>query len=284
MIHETSVIIYRGFYCFITNNIIKCLIYYKQKRRVFILKSSERFWNASIDELKNGFVEEKGHFRCLLCDEQIEKGIIYRHEDVFYEAERYMRLHIEIAHGSVFEYLMSMDKKLTGLTEHQNRLLRFFYEGKKDAEIQQEMEIGSASTIRNHRFVLKEKERQAKLFLATMELLKEKDEYAPAFIEVHQTAAMVDDRYNITTEEEQNILEKFFIGGKLKKFPPKEKQRLVVIKEISKRFSTGERYSEQQINSIIESVFSDYVLIRRYLIEYGFLGRKKDGSEYWLEN
>lgn len=247
------------------------------------MKDAERFWNASIDELKNGFVAGKRHFQCLLCNEQIEKGIIYRHEDVFYEAERYMRLHIELAHGSVFHYLMGMDKKLTGLSEHQNRLLRLFYEGKKDAEIQEELEIGSASTIRNHRFVLKEKERQAKLFLAAMELLKEKDEYAPAFIEIHQTATMVDDRYNITAEEEQDILEKFFIDGKLKKFPPKEKQRLVVVKEISKRFSTGELYSEPQINTMIESVFSDYVLIRRYLIEYGFLGRKKDGSEYWLK-
>lgn len=243
----------------------------------------ERFWEASVDELKAGFIEEKGRFQCLLCSEQVEKGIIYRHGEVFYEAERYIRLHIELAHGSVFHYLLGMDKKLTGLTEHQNRLLRLFYEGKKDAQIQEEMKIGSASTIRNHRFVLKEKERQAKLFLAAMELLKEKDEYAPAFVEIHQTAAMVDDRYNITLEEEQAILEKFFKEGQLKKFPPKEKQRLAVIKEISKRFRPGEIYSEQQVNTMIESVFSDYVLIRRYLIEYGFLGRKKDGSEYWLK-
>ncbi|ABO50362.1 hypothetical protein Dred_1837 [Desulforamulus reducens MI-1] len=36
------------------------------------------------------------------------------------------------------------------------------------------MGIGSTSTIRNHRFVLKDKERQAKLILAIMELLKDK--------------------------------------------------------------------------------------------------------------
>ncbi|MCJ1909514.1 DUF2087 domain-containing protein [Planococcus ruber] len=247
------------------------------------MNKPERLWEATVDEVKNGFIEEKGHYQCLLCNEQIEKGIIYPHEEVFYEAERYMRLHIEVAHGSVFHYLMGMDKKLTGLTEHQNRLLGFFYEGKKDAEIQQEMEIGSASTIRNHRFVLKEKERQAKLFLAMMELLKEKDEYAPAFIEIHQTATMVDDRYNVTAEEEQAILAKFFEKEKLKSFPPKEKQRLVAIKEISKQFTAGERYSEPQVNGIIEPIFSDYGLVRRYLVEYGFLGRTRDGSEYWLE-
>ena len=48
-----------------------------------------------------------------------------------------------------------------------------FYQGKSDKDIQKELEIGSSSTIRNHRFVFREKERQAKVFLALMELLNE---------------------------------------------------------------------------------------------------------------
>ena len=41
-----------------------------------------------------------------------------------------------------------MDKKLTGLTEHQkNLILPFFYQGKNDKEIQKELDIGSTSTI-----------------------------------------------------------------------------------------------------------------------------------------
>jgi hypothetical protein len=30
-------------------------------------------------------------------------------------------------------------------------------------------------------------------------------------------------------------------------------------------------------------VYDDYVTVRRYLIEYGFLDRKDDGSQYWLK-
>lgn len=242
---------------------------------------TENFWNASLNELKEGFIEEKECYRCLLCGEAFEKGIIYPEMGVLYDAQRFTRLHIAKTHGSVFEYLMGLDKKLTGLTEHQNRLLQLFYQGKNDAEVQKELDIGSASTIRNHRFVLKEKERQAKIFLAAMELLKEKDENAPAFVNIHQTATMVDERYNVTAEEEQKIINKLFEGGVLKKFPPKEKQRLAAIKEISRRFKADKRYSEKEANAVIEEVFPDYVLIRRYLIEYGFLDRKADGSEYW---
>lgn len=246
----------------------------------------EPFWNASLEEIKRGYTEDQYRYSCLLCGEQVEKGIIYPEEQVFYEAERFIRLHIEKNHGSVFDYLIGLDKKVTGLTEHQTMLLRHFYAGKNDKEIQQEMEIGSSSTIRHHRFMLKEKERQAKTFLAIMELLKEKDQYAPAFVEPHKHATMVDDRYAVTTEEQSKILEKYFqegLSGPLAKFPPKEKQRIVVLRAIANRLDPNATYTEKKLNDILKMIYSDYVLIRRYLIEYGFLDRKLDGSMYWLK-
>jgi hypothetical protein len=174
------------------------------------METSNTFWNASLQELKRGYIQDKDSFLCLLCGRKIEKGIVYPYENRLYEAERFMRIHIETAHQSVFEYLMGMDKKLTGLTDHQKKLVFLFYQGKTDKEIQKELNIGSTSTIRHHRFVLKEKERQAKTFLAMMELLNEKDEYAPAFVPVHQTATMVDERYNITQEEQVKIIQQHF--------------------------------------------------------------------------
>ncbi|MFE8698336.1 DUF2087 domain-containing protein [Cytobacillus sp. FJAT-53684] len=247
---------------------------------------SESFWNASIEELKQGYIKEDRHYICLLCGKTTEKGIVYQSEDVFYEAERYMSFHIESEHESVFDYLIDLDKKLTGLTDHQNRLLRLFYDGKSDAQVQKEMGIGSASTIRNHRFVLKEKERQAKLFLTMMELLKEKDNHKPAFIDVHTTARMVDDRYNVTKEENEEILQKFFpegMDGQLRSFPTKEKQRLVVLRAITNRFESEKVYGEKEVNQLLNAVYDDYALVRRYLIEYGFLDREADGSQYWLK-
>ena len=143
--------------------------------------------------------------------------------------------------------------------------------------------IGSASTIRHHRFALKEKERQARNFLAIMELMKEKDNHAPSFVPVHKTATMVDDRYNITEEEQESITAKYFKDGVLSKFPIKQKQKLIVLREISKYLEEQESYSEKELNQLLKTIYDDYVLIRRYLIEYGFLDRKADGSLYWLK-
>jgi DNA-binding CsgD family transcriptional regulator len=259
-------------------------VFLQKRLEVFItMEISNVFWSASLEELKSGYIQESGSFTCLLCGERVEKGIVYPYENRLYEAERYMRIHIESTHQSVFEYLLAMDKKLTGITEHQNKLLSLFYQGKNDKEIQKELGIGSASTIRHHRFALKEKERQAKTFLAMMELLKEKDEYAPAFVPVHKTATMVDERYNITQEEQELFVNKYFSEGVLTKFPNKEKQRLVILREISNHLKTDYNYDEKELNQILKSFYEDYALVRRYLVDYGFLHRKSDGSSYWIK-
>lgn len=250
------------------------------------MEISELFWNADLEQLKMGYVEEKETFTCLVCGEKVEKGIIYPQEGVLWEAERFMKRHIEKEHGSMFHYLIGLNKKLTGLTDHQNSLLRLFYEGKSDAEIQATLNIGSSSTIRNHRFVLKEKERQAKIFLTMMELLKEKDDHAPSFLPLHKNATMVDDRYNMTKEEQEEVEKKFFpkgIDGPLLKFPKKEKQKLATLRVIIKRFEIEKMYSEKEINEVLKNVYADFVTLRRYLIESGFLDRKDDGSEYWVK-
>lgn len=244
------------------------------------------FWNSTLDEMKKGYTEDAVQYTCLLCGEQIEKGVIYPQGDVLYEAKRFIRLHVEQTHGSVFDYLVGLDKKFTGLTEHQTTLLRHFYAGKSDKEVQEEMGIGSASTIRHHRFVLKEKERQAKTLLAIMELLKKKDQYAHSFVPPHKHATMVDDRYSVTTEEQTKILEKYFtngLQGPLVKFPPKEKQRIVILRAIVDRFDASAVYTEKDMNVILKEIYEDFVLLRRYLIEYGFFDRKADGSAYWVK-
>lgn len=251
------------------------------------MQISELFWSASFDEMKRGFAEKEDSFVCLLCGKEIEKGIIYSVDSVLYEAEKYMKKHIEDKHGSVFEYLNSQDKKLTGLSEHQSRLMALFFEGRSDDEVQKELNIGSASTIRNHRFLLREKEKQAKVFLVLMELVREKNQKAPKTIMPHKTATMVDDRYKITEEEYEKAVKKYFpdgVQGRLSAFSMQEKYKIVVLREIIKRFDRDRTYSEKQVNEILKNVYEyDYATIRRYLIEYGFMDRKDDGSEYWVK-
>ncbi|MNJ02211.1 hypothetical protein D3C73_1620960 [compost metagenome] len=63
-----------------------------------------------------------------------------------------------------------------------------------------------------------------------------------------------------------------------------EKSKLIILREIaSSRFDAGQSYKEKEVNEILEKVYHDYVTLRRYLIEYGFMDREPDGSKYWLK-
>ncbi|WP_347437003.1 DUF2087 domain-containing protein [Fodinisporobacter ferrooxydans] len=118
---------------------------------------------------------------------------------------------------------------------------------------------------------------------ADFSLIKERS----AFLAPHKTARMIDDRYNVTLEENEKILKKYFpesIDGSLKTFPLKEKHKLIVLRQIAKRFQSEQTYNEKEINQILKHVYDDYVTLRRYLIEYGFLDRKSDGNQYWLKS
>ena len=246
----------------------------------------QRFWEATLDDMKQGYTEESSQFTCLLCGKGIEKGIIYPQGDRYYEAEKYMQHHITTEHQSVFHYLIGLNKKMTGLTDHQNNILRLFYEGKSDQAIKEELEIGSTTTIRHHRFALKEKERQAKIFLTMMELLKGRDQKVDSLIPIHKNATMVDERFDITLSEEKKLLEKYFPDGvdqKLTHFPRREKHKIVVLRAITKLLDDTKHYTEKELNEIIQPIYEDYNQIRRYLIEYGFLDRHDDGSAYWVK-
>ncbi|SDD69889.1 hypothetical protein SAMN05428987_5648 [Paenibacillus sp. CF095] len=253
------------------------------------MKSSESWLQtASLEEIKRGYMEEGPAYICVCCGYRTEAGIIYPEEGVLYEAARYMRVHIEKVHGSVFEYLLELDKSVTGLSDVQRGLLAQFYEGKKDAEVQKALGIGSASTIRNHRFVLKEKERQAKIFLALMELLKSKDTQAPAEWVSPVTRhghTIHPNSFDITEQDREKVLNKYFpegTGGRLTTFHMQQKHKYIVLIEIAKRFETERKYSEKQVNELLKEVHDDYVEIRRYLVDYGLLEREPDGSQYWL--
>lgn len=249
---------------------------------------SELFWSASVEQLKQGYIYEadREEYTCLVCGKSFTQGIIYQKNDVFYDAGKFVQVHVASEHTSMFEYLLSLDKKLTGLTDLQKELVHRFYLGWSDNEIVKEVQGGSTSTIRNHRFTLREKMKQARIFLAIMELAEAKGAQQPKFLEIHRTATMLDERYAITEEENEEILAKYFAegpDGPLTEFPRKEKRKVAILKHLMKKFDVGKIYSEKEVNAVLQEVFADYVTLRRYLVEYGFLDRLEDGSKYWVK-
>jgi hypothetical protein len=253
-----------------------------------MMDNKELFWNASLEELKRGYVFDISteKYICILCGEEFQKGYIYPLENNFLDAEKAVEKHIEREHSSMFEFLLGMNKKYSGLTEHQKNLLNYFYKGYSDKEVVAELGGGNTSTIRNHRFTLREKEKQARIFLAIMELLKEKTGEKNRFINIHGPVPASDERYAITGQENEKILTTYFregLEGPLSSFPVKEKKKVAILNHLIKKFDTGRRYSEKEVNEILKKVYDDYVSLRRYLIEYEFLDREKDGSYYWVK-
>lgn len=244
------------------------------------------FWHASLEEIKRGYIFDNvaEEYTCLACGRTFQKGVIYPDGEQLYEAEKFMRLHMEREHVSMFHYLLNLSKKYTGLTDLQKSLLQHFFEGWSDKDVAEKLKIGSTSTIRNHRFALREKEKQAKVYLAMMELLGEQVERMKSG-KAQQQPTFARKQYTMT-EENQKILHTYFtqgLEGPLAELPTKEKRKIVILQHISHRFEIGRTYTEKEINEIVKAVFPDYVLIRRNLIEYGFLDREPDGSAYWVK-
>lgn len=255
------------------------------------MKLNERFWSATLNDMKQGYVydESAATYICLVCGESFEDGEVFAvpHTGRWYEARKFAAHHVQAMHGSMLTYLLGLDKKATGLTDLQKELVRDFAEGLSDNEIVKKTGAGSASTIRNHRFVLKEKAKQAKLLLAIMELMDSGAVDAPKFIPIHRTATQVDERYAVTETENASLMKQYFPNGPtgpLASFPRKEKRKIVILRHIASFFKSGVKYKEKDVNEQLRVFWEDdYVTLRRYLIEYGFLDREDDCSEYWVK-
>ncbi len=243
---------------------------------------------ATLADLKRGYLESTDAYTCLCCGERVEKGVVYPVGDRLLEAGRYIQQHIAEAHGSVFAHLVALDKQAHGLSDLQRRLLTLFYEGKSDEEIKALLGAGSLSTIRNHRFILREKERQARIFLAIMELLHERQSTGGATgahggKRSRSGKAPADQR-----AADDAILARYFPygpEGPVQHFstaPLKHKRMIAAV--VAQRFTPGRTYSEREVNAVLEPIVEDYVLLRRCLVEFGYLKRLPDGSQYWRGN
>lgn len=248
---------------------------------------SELFWSASVEDMQNGYVHKDDCFICLICGECFEDGVVYQNNGSFFEAEKYAKMHMVAEHQSVFEYLINLDKKYTGLSDIQKEYLVNAFRQCSDRDIANTMGC-SESAVRNQRFKLREKAHQAKVFLAIAALIDSKAENnrneKDKLVTVHKRATTVDLRYAVTQDESQKIIANYFDdAGHLKKFPVKEKKKIVVLRKISGNFSHDKQYSEAEINRVLERIYDDYATIRRELIEYGFMDRTKDCSRYWIK-
>lgn len=242
--------------------------------------------NATIQELNHGYryLTEIGKYRCLICGSDFERGVVYEDNGRLLEAERAVQEHVEESHGGAFTSILSLGRAHTGISDVQRDVLLHSFRGLSDSEIAREMGGKSVSTVRNHRFQLRKRAKEAKILLALMELLDTSGAVNQKFLEFHGELPVQDERTMVTLDEAEAILEKAFQGNDsmvLKVFPKKQKAKLVVLNRIVEMFEIGRQYTEKEVNRLLVLVYEDYVTIRRYLVEYRFLNRTGNGSAYW---
>ncbi|MBD3286393.1 DUF2087 domain-containing protein [candidate division WOR-3 bacterium] len=94
----------------------------------------------------------------------------------------------------------------------------------------------------------------------------------------------------ITKEEFSKRLIELFARGRISQYPRKRRDRHILLKSIVMTLSNGKDYNETEINDEIKSWLTrmhdpqglDYVALRRYLVDEGYLDRSRNGSRYWI--
>lgn len=79
-------------------------------------------------------------------------------------------------------------------------------------------------------------------------------------------------------------LSRFLDGeGRLKQLPAKRTVRALAYEHLAGKFEFDKDYTETEVNGILSSwhTFGDYFILRRELVENGWLCRLPNGSKYW---
>lgn len=251
------------------------------------MMEKQELWDASAEEMRRGYRIVEDEAECLFCGQRYYTQEIYAQDERWVLGERKMKSHVKNVHGSPLAMLLKLRPEALGISAMQLEMLQAFACGQSDQQIAKEKGV-TLSTIRNYRFKLREKQKQAQLFVMMMTLLNENSGHSiqqlsdTALIDAHAAAVMRDERYELTEKEKETILKTYFDPqGALKEMPAKAKRKLAVLAQIAENFKPEVRYTEKQINTLLQRIWPDHVYLRRALIEYGFLERTADGSAYW---
>lgn len=79
--------------------------------------------------------------------------------------------------------------------------------------------------------------------------------------------------------EDEQILGRSIVAGRLVHLPRKRSKRLVVLDHMVQSFEPGVHYAERDVNAALRPFDDDVATLRRYLVDEGFLDRS-DGL-YW---
>ncbi|KRM77605.1 DUF2087 domain-containing protein [Secundilactobacillus collinoides] len=228
------------------------------------------FPNLNIDELVQGYHQSGPQMQCNYCSA------------TFTDAAE-MAAHLETIHDGALTALLTADTKYNTLTDNQSKLLQAFSRKQKDQTIADQLEV-SASTIRHQKFTFREKAKQARFYLAQYQAVfgvQSTEDYLP----IPPMATDNDDRFRITETEYAKTTQKYFEftdgGLVLTRLPKGQKKIITLLYRISDEFTFNTKYAQPDVDAKLKAIYFDYGIIKRYLIDYGFLARTTDNRTYW---
>jgi len=95
-----------------------------------------------------------------------------------------------------------------------------------------------------------------------------------------EQAVHPEDREAAARAEHARLIRPFLREGRLLGMPARRRARTAVMLEILARFAPGEVYDETQVGEVLEAVHEDVALLRRELVDLGYLEREADGAVY----
>jgi hypothetical protein len=81
------------------------------------------------------------------------------------------------------------------------------------------------------------------------------------------------------TDFDEKVLRDYLVNGRLTQIPSQEKKRQVILRYLVTLFEPNRRYSEREVNAIIQDVHPDSASLRRYLVDTHLMAR--DHGVYW---
>lgn len=239
---------------------------------------------ATLDDLVRGYVSTADHHACLHCATRFARGQVHPDGALLLTARGAIRHHLAQAHGGPFAALIARGKAAHGLSDVQVTLLSQAAAGASDAEIATALGGRALSTVRNHRHQLKQRAQEARILLALLTLMESQMSPDSELLTFHPALPVDDDRTRIHKDEARALLDHYFEDAHhtvLRRIPKKEKHKLVVLRQLVERFQPGQHYTERQVNALLEPAHEDVAALRRYLVDYRFMAREKDGTAYW---
>lgn len=73
---------------------------------------------------------------------------------------------------------------------------------------------------------------------------------------------------------------RFLKNGELVSIPKKESYKRIMLLWAVSFFELNTSYTELQVNRVLSQLYPDYAVLRRYLVDYGFLLRDERGLTY----